>query len=104
LVLAACGGGGSDDASSSNDGGDSSESSSEKSDGGDLRTVKIGGIFDITGGTGDVGTPYAEGAEAYAEWYNTLEDRKVNIELIGKDYAYEIPKAQADYQEFRDKE
>lgn len=104
LVLAACGGGGSDDASSSNDGGDSSESSSEKSGGGDLRTVKIGGIFDITGGTGDVGTPYAEGAEAYAEWYNTLEDRKVNIELIGKDYAYEIPKAQADYQEFRDKE
>ena len=32
------------------------------------RTVVVGGLFDITGGTGDVGTPYAEGEKAYFEY------------------------------------
>lgn len=97
LVLAACGGG--DDTTSSN--GDSDAGGGD----GDERTVKVGGIFDITGATGDVGTPYAEGGEAYFEY---LQDQGgvdgVNIEIIGKDYAYEIPQAQTDYQEFRDRE
>lgn len=103
LVLAACGDGDSDDTSSSSDGGSSSSDGGSESSG-DVRTVKVGGIFDITGGTGDVGTPYAEGAEAYAEWYAETGREDLNIELIGKDYAYEIPQAQADYQAFRDRD
>src|SRR5690625_2430810 len=102
LVLAACGGG---------DGGGSDEPTSTDNDGttdngdGDVRTVKIGGIFDITGATGDVGTPYAEGGEAYFEYMaETNGFDGLNIELIGKDYAYEIPQAQTDYQAFRDRE
>lgn len=97
LFLAACGGG--DDAPT--DGG--SEDSSPETDA--ERIVKVGGIFDITGATGDVGTPYAEGGEAYFEYLadqGGVED--VHIEIIGKDYAYEIPQAQTDYQEFRDRE
>ena len=107
LVLAACGGGGDSDgaSSSSSDSSDSSssEGSSEESSG-DVRKVVVGGIFDMTGGTGDVGTPYAEGAEAYAEWYAETGTKGLEVELIGKDYAYEIPQAQADYQAFRDRD
>lgn len=102
LVLAACGGGdggGSDEPTSTDNGG-----TTDNGDG-DVRTVKIGGIFDITGATGDVGTPYAEGGEAYFEYMaETNGFDGLNIELIGKDYAYEIPQAQTDYQAFRDRE
>ncbi|MGQ9755133.1 MAG: ABC transporter substrate-binding protein, partial [Desulfotomaculales bacterium] len=31
-------------------------------------TIKIGGIFDITGATGDVGSPYADGARACVDF------------------------------------
>ncbi|MFF5997108.1 ABC transporter substrate-binding protein [Lysinibacillus sp. KU-BSD001] len=98
LVLAACS---SDDAST-----DSDVDSSSGSDGDNgNRTVVIGGLYDITGGTGDVGTPYAEGEKAYFEYIteNNLVEG-LNLKLVGKDYAYQIPEAQKIYQEFRDKE
>ncbi len=56
--------------------------------------VKLGGIFDITGATGDVGKPYAEGVKAYVKWLN--ENGGVNgrkVDLIDIDYAYKIPQA-----------
>ncbi len=56
--------------------------------------IKIGGIFDITGATGDVGTPYAQGAKAYVRWINSKGG--VNgrpLELIDIDYQYKIPQA-----------
>ena len=69
------------------------------------RTVVIGGLYDITGATGDVGTPYAEGEQAY---FKHLKNKGgvegLNIELNGKDYAYAIPEAQKIYQALRDKE
>ena len=92
LVLAACGGGsdgGSDDA-----GGDDGD-----------RKVVLGGLFDITGGTGDVGTPYSEGEQAYFEYLESEGGHEgVTIELKGKDYAYDISQAQKIYQEFRDRD
>ena len=101
FVLAACSG---DDSE-----GSSSEGSKSESAGGggnpDNRTVVIGGIYDITGGTGDVGTPYAEGEKAYFEHLKAKGGIEgLNLELIGKDYAYQIPEAQKIYQELRDKE
>ena len=69
------------------------------------RTVVVGGLYDITGGTGDVGTPYAEGEQAYFKHLTSKGGVEgLNIELTGKDYAYEIPEAQKIYQELRDKE
>lgn len=69
------------------------------------RTVVIGGLYDITGGTGDVGTPYAEGEQAYFKYLATKGGVEgISLELTGKDYAYEIPEAQKIYQELRDKE
>lgn len=95
LVLTACGG---DSSSPSNDGGKSSSKSGD-------RTVVIGGLFDITGGTGDVGTPYAEGEKAYFEYLEMKGGIPgLELKLIGKDYAYQIPEAQKLYQELRDKE
>lgn len=60
--------------------------------------VKIGGIFDITGGTGDVGTPYADGARACVEFLNSkggINGRQ--IELVWQDYAYDIKRAKEIY-------
>lgn len=57
-------------------------------------TIKLGGIFDLTGGTGDVGTPYSEGVRDYVEFVNSkggVNGRK--IDLIWQDYAYKVPQA-----------
>jgi len=56
--------------------------------------IKIGGIFDLTGPTADVGQPYADGAKAYIDYLNSkggVNGRQV--ELIDIDYAYDKTKA-----------
>ncbi|MFZ5827801.1 MAG: ABC transporter substrate-binding protein [Bacillota bacterium] len=56
--------------------------------------VKIGGIFDMTGATADVGHPHGEGAQAYFEFLKSkggVNGRQV--ELVWGDYAYQTPKA-----------
>lgn len=66
--------------------------SSSTSGGSDV--IKIGGLFDITGPTGDVGKPYAEGAIAYFEYVNNQGGiNGKSVELIDIDYAYEVPQA-----------
>ncbi|TWI58877.1 ABC transporter substrate-binding protein [Halalkalibacter nanhaiisediminis] len=68
------------------------------------RVVKIGALYDITGGTGDVGTPYAEGEQAYVEYINSKGGVDgIIIDLIGDDYAYNITEAQRQYQALRDR-
>ncbi|MBN2439206.1 MAG: ABC transporter substrate-binding protein [Deltaproteobacteria bacterium] len=64
------------------------------------QTIKIGGIFDLTGATGDVGAPYAEAARNYVNYVNKhggVNGKK--IELIDVDYAYKIPQAVSAYKE-----
>ena len=81
LVLTACGGGG---------GG-----------GGDAAPIKVGAIFDLTGATGDVGTPYSEGVKGYIEWLNAnggVEGRQ--IDLISADYAYKVDQAEQLYSQY----
>ena len=81
LVLTACGGGG---------GG-----------GGGGEPIKVGAIFDLTGATGDVGTPYSEGVKGYVEWLNAnggVEGRP--IELISADYAYKVDVAEQLYTQY----
>lgn len=63
--------------------------------------VKIGGIFDLTGATADVGVPYAEGVKAFVEWINSkggVAGR--TIELISNDYAYKVPNAEQLYSQY----
>ncbi|UFJ41596.1 ABC transporter substrate-binding protein [Brevibacillus humidisoli] len=64
-------------------------------------TIKIGGLFDETGATGDVGKPYAEGEVAYVDYINSKGGiNGYTIELIGVDYAYKVPEAVKIYQKF----
>ena len=81
LVLTACGGGGG--------GADGNE------------PIKIGAIFDLTGATGDVGTPYSEGVKGYVEWLNAQGGVEGHpIELISADYAYKVDVAEQLYTQY----
>ena len=60
--------------------------------------IKVGGIFDLTGATSDVGVPYSEGVKDYVAFIN--ESGGVNgrpIQLVSDDYAYQIPRAEELY-------
>lgn len=77
LALAACGGGGSTEA------------------------IKVGAIFDLTGPTSDVGTPYSEGMTDFVNWYNDqggVDGRP--LELISADYAYAVDQAEQLYSQY----
>ena len=80
LALAACGGGG----------------------GGDKEgAIKIGGLFDLTGPTADVSTPYSNGEKGFVEWLNAnggINGRQV--ELVGQDYAYKVDQAEQLYSQY----
>ena len=63
--------------------------------------IKVGALFDLTGPTSDVGTPYAEGVQGFVKWLNDnggINGRK--IELLYQDYAYKVPRAEQLYTEF----
>lgn len=82
LSLSACGGPGASD---------------DSADG----PIKIGIIADLTGATGDVGTPYNRGMLGYIDWRNDnggIEGR--TIEADSNDYAYEVPKAEQLYKKY----
>jgi len=66
------------------------------------QTVKVGALVDMTGGTSDVGKPYADGIRDCVKWFN--ENGGINgkkIELILLDYGYKIPQAIAIYKQFK---
>ena len=60
--------------------------------------IKVGGIFDLTGITSDVGKPYAQGVQDGVAQLNAsggINGKKVK--LIGVDYGYKIPEAVSAY-------
>ncbi|HET9595004.1 MAG TPA: ABC transporter substrate-binding protein [Anaeromyxobacteraceae bacterium] len=60
--------------------------------------IKVGGIFDLTGITADVGKPFAQGVRDGVAWVN--ENGGINgkkIRLVDADYGYKIPEANALY-------
>lgn len=70
-------------------------------EGGDDGPITIGVIADLTGATGDVGTPYHEGMMGYVEWVNGqggIDGRE--IEAIANDYAYDVPTAERLYKQY----
>ena len=63
--------------------------------------IKIGAIFDLTGPTSDVGTPYADGLRDYVTWFNQqggLDGRE--IDLLFQDYGYKVDQAEQLYSQF----
>jgi branched-chain amino acid transport system substrate-binding protein len=60
--------------------------------------IKVGGIFDLTGVTSDVGKSFAKGVRDAVQWTN--EKGGINgktIRLIDVDYGYKMPEAVAAY-------
>ncbi|MFK5646107.1 ABC transporter substrate-binding protein [Ornithinimicrobium sp. LYQ121] len=91
LALAACG----------SDSGDGDGDGAATGGGGDATPIKIGIIADLTGATGDVGTPYNEGMLAYIDYRNA--DGGIDghpIDAASNDYAYEVPKAEQLYKQY----
>jgi branched-chain amino acid transport system substrate-binding protein len=66
------------------------------STGGEGQTVKVGGIFDLSGATADVGTPYADGVKGFVKYWNQQGDGP-KIELISEDYKYDVAVAERLY-------
>jgi branched-chain amino acid transport system substrate-binding protein len=109
MVLAACGG-------DADDGGEGDETATggatetateaggETEGGGGEATgepIKVGAIFDRTGATGDVGSPFGDGVVAYVDWVNAnggIEGRP--IELMHADYAYDVAQAEQLYSQY----
>ncbi|PMP84346.1 MAG: branched-chain amino acid ABC transporter substrate-binding protein [Chloroflexus aggregans] len=63
--------------------------------------IRVGAIFDLTGATADVGTPYARGQIAFIDWKN--EQGGINgrrLQLFSEDYAYQVPRAEELYTKF----
>ena len=66
-------------------------------------TIKIGGIFDITGATSDVGADYAVAAKdavAYINANGGVNGKK--LEINANDYAYKMPDAVNLYKTYKD--
>jgi branched-chain amino acid transport system substrate-binding protein len=60
--------------------------------------IKIGGIFDLTGATSDVGVPYSDGMKAYVAFTNAnggVNGRQIT--LVSDDFSYQIPRAEELY-------
>src|SRR5437879_6801017 len=60
--------------------------------------IKVGGLFDLTGITSDVGKSFAQGVRDGVAWTNDnggINGKK--IKLVDVDYGYKIPEAVAAY-------
>lgn len=65
--------------------------------------IKVGAIFDLTGATSDVGTPYSEGLTDFVNWYN--DNGGVDgqpLDLLSADYAYAVDQAEQLYSQYVD--
>jgi branched-chain amino acid transport system substrate-binding protein len=63
--------------------------------------IKVGGVFDITGLTADVGKPFAAGVRDAVAWTNAnggINGKK--IKLVDADYGYKVPEGVALYKRF----
>src|SRR5207249_3208520 len=81
LLMAACGGGGGGQAQG--------------------KPIVVGAVFDLSGATADIGTPYSQGVRDYVDWRNAnggVSGRP--IALKWQDYKYEVPTAEQLYTQF----
>jgi len=63
--------------------------------------IKVGAIFDLSGATADVGTPFSEGIRDYVDFKNSqggVEGHK--LALTWQDYGYKVPQAEQLYQQY----
>jgi branched-chain amino acid transport system substrate-binding protein len=71
----------------------------------EAQEIKVGGIFDLTGITSDVGKPYAQGVQDVVALTN--EKGGINgkkVKLIWSDYGYKIPEAVSAYKRMKEEQ
>lgn len=69
------------------------------------KTIKLGGIFDISGPTNPIGAPFAKGATAYFDYLNKKGGIKGQpVDLITIDYEYNIQKSMSGFSRLTTKE
>jgi branched-chain amino acid transport system substrate-binding protein len=81
--------------SSSNKSSSTGSSTAAKAD------IKVGAIFDLSGATADVGTPYSEGIRDYVDYRNGqggISGHK--IAMTFQDFGYKVPQAEQLYQQY----
>lgn len=83
--------------------GDDKKDEGSKSDSGSTSKseIKIGAIFDLSGATADVGTPFSEGIRDFVEFKNAnggVDGHK--LALTWQDYGYKVPQAEQLYQQY----
>lgn len=110
MLAAACGGGGGEGAATTTPGDTGTTAAGTDTTEGTTDTtgapaagepVVVGALFDLSGATADVGTPYAEGMRAYVDWLN--QSGGVNgrpIELLWQDYQYDVAIAEQFYSDY----
>ncbi len=65
--------------------------------------IKVGHLADLTGPTGEVGKPYAQGVQAYKDWVNAhggINGKKIDMQMF--DYAYDKNKAVNQYKKYKE--
>ncbi len=65
--------------------------------------IKVGHLADLTGATGEVGKPYAQGVQDYKDWVNTkggINGKKIDMPMF--DYAYDKNKAVNQYKKYKE--
>ena len=62
--------------------------------------VIVGAIFDMSGPTSDLGTPYGHGVVDYVTWHNAKGDSPRPIDLRWADFAYKVSEADRRYSQF----
>lgn len=68
--------------------------------GGDGDAIRVPGLYDISGGTSDVGRPTAVGSRDAMTYVNENDVLPRNIDHPWNDYAYEVSQAQQYYDEY----
>ena len=66
-------------------------------------TIKVGHLADLTGATGEVGKPYAEGVQAYKNYVNSkggVNGKQIDMPMF--DYAYDKNKAVNQYKKYKE--
>lgn len=88
LIAVACGGGGGDNKGA-------------QSEGGKKAPVIVGAIFDLSGVTSDVGTPYAQGIQDSVKFINQgggIDGHPIDFRF--SDYGYKVPNAEQFYSQY----
>lgn len=66
-------------------------------------SIKVGHLADLTGPTGEVGKPYAQGVQDYKDWVNKnggINGKQIDMAMF--DYAYDKNKAVNQYKKYKE--